>query len=106
MGTDLLDVFFDPISTQITIEDDWGMKPVLKIGKVTFERRPGYAQLFLEGFSKAFPEIFDIKNLREERITRMIVKPDGTVLGLAANKPMNDEKLEELVDSLMEVQAK
>ena len=48
LRTDLLDVFFDPISTQITIKHDWGVKPVLKIGKVTFERRPGDAQFFLE----------------------------------------------------------
>ena len=48
LRTDLLDVFFDPISTQITIKHDWGVKPVLKIGKVTFKRRPGDTQFFLE----------------------------------------------------------
>jgi outer membrane lipoprotein-sorting protein len=65
-----------------------------------------YAQAFLESFSKANPEFFDIKNLSQERLTRMIVMPNGTVLGLAANKSVSNEKLEELVDSLIEVQAK
>jgi hypothetical protein len=64
-----------------------------------------YARLYLEGFAKANPEFFDIKNLSEERFTRMIVMPDGTIMGLSANKQMSKEKLQELVESLIEIKA-
>jgi hypothetical protein len=53
-----------------------------------------YARLNLESFAKANPEFFDMRNLSEERFTRMIVMPDGTVLGLVANKKMSNEKLQ------------
>jgi len=62
-----------------------------------------YARLFLEGFAKANPEFLNIENLSEERFTRMIVLPDDTVMGLAANKQMSHEKLQQLVDSLKEI---
>ena len=64
-----------------------------------------YARLFLEGISKASPEFFSMENLSEERFTRMIFLPDRTILGLAANKQMSDEKLQELVESLKEIKA-
>jgi outer membrane lipoprotein-sorting protein len=64
-----------------------------------------YARLYLEGFAKANPEFFDIKNLSEERFTRMIVMPDGTIMGLSSNKQMSNEKLQELVESLIEIKA-
>jgi hypothetical protein len=64
-----------------------------------------YARLFLEGFAKANPELFNMENLSEERFTRMIVMPDGTVMGLSANKQMSNEKLQELVESLKEIKA-
>jgi hypothetical protein len=64
-----------------------------------------YARLFLEGFAKANPELFNMENLSEERFTRMIVMPDGTVMGLSVNKLMSDEKLQELVESLKEIKA-
>jgi len=64
-----------------------------------------YAQYFLKSFAEANPELFNIENLSEERLTRMIVMPDGTILGLAANKQMSDEKLQQLVDSLKEIKA-
>jgi outer membrane lipoprotein-sorting protein len=64
-----------------------------------------YARLNLESFAKANPEFFDMKNLSEERFTRMIVMPDGTVLGLVANKKMSNEKLQELIESLIEIKA-
>ena len=64
-----------------------------------------YARLFLEGFAGANPEFFSMENLSEERFARMIVMPDRTILGLAANKQMSDEKLQELVDSLKEIKA-
>ncbi len=64
-----------------------------------------YAQRFLESFAKANSEFFDIKNLSEERFTRMIVMPDGTIMSLSANKKMSNEKLQELVESLIEIKA-
>jgi len=64
-----------------------------------------YAQCFLESFAKANPDFFDIKNLSEERFTRMIVMPDGTIMGLSANKKMSNEKLQELIESLIEIKA-
>jgi hypothetical protein len=64
-----------------------------------------YARLYLEGFAKANPEFFDIKNLSEERFTQMIVMPDGTIMGLSSNKQMSKEKLQELVESLIEIKA-
>ncbi len=64
-----------------------------------------YARLNLESFAKANPEFFDMRNLSEERFTRMIVMPDGTVLGLVANKKMSNEKLQELIESLIEIKA-
>ena len=62
-----------------------------------------YAKYYLEAFGKASPEFFDIENLSEEKFTRMIVMPDNTILGLAVNKQMSDEKLQELVESLKEI---
>jgi hypothetical protein len=64
-----------------------------------------YASLYLESFAKVNAEFFDIKNLSEERFTRMIVMPDGTIMGLSANKQMSNEKLQELVESLIEIKA-
>ncbi|MHC4293755.1 MAG: hypothetical protein ACYSTX_05610 [Planctomycetota bacterium] len=64
-----------------------------------------YARLFLESFAEANSEFFDINNLSEERFTRMIVMPDETILGLSSNKQMSDERLEELVESLVEIKA-
>ncbi|MHC4460308.1 MAG: hypothetical protein ACYS30_02640 [Planctomycetota bacterium] len=64
-----------------------------------------YARLNLESFAKANPEFFDIKNLSEERFTRMIVMPDGTIMGLSSNKQMSNKKLQELVESLIEIKA-
>ncbi len=64
-----------------------------------------YARLNLESFAKANPEFFDMRNLSEERFTRVIVMPDGTVLGFVANKKMSNEKLQELVESLIEIKA-
>jgi hypothetical protein len=71
----------------------------------THPRSSEYARLFLESFAKANPEFFDIKNLSEERFARMIVMPDGTIMGLSANKQMSDKKLQELVESLIEIKA-
>ena len=63
------------------------------------------ARVFLESFVEAKPEFFDIKNLSEERFTRMIVMPDGAIMDLVANKQMSNEKLQELVESLIEIKA-
>ncbi|OHB78656.1 MAG: hypothetical protein A2Z25_20645 [Planctomycetes bacterium RBG_16_55_9] len=64
-----------------------------------------YARFYLDGFAKASPEFFNIENLSEERFTRMIVMPDGTILGLSANKQMSAARLQELVESLTEIRA-
>jgi hypothetical protein len=64
-----------------------------------------YARLFLEALTTVNSEFFNMENLSEERFTRMIVMPDETVLGLAANKQMSDEKLQQLVESLKEIKA-
>jgi outer membrane lipoprotein-sorting protein len=63
-----------------------------------------YAQLFLEAFAKAKPDLLGVDNLGEERITRMIVMPKGVVLGLSANKPLSNDALQELADALTEIQ--
>ncbi len=81
-------------------------KLVLETRGVKFYNHPNgsiYAQMFLESFAKAKPGFFDMKNLSEERVTRMIVLPNGTILGLAANQPLSDEKLQELVEALKEI---
>lgn len=62
-----------------------------------------YAQYFLESFTKANPE-FAYKTLSEDRFTRMIVTPDGVVLSLSANKEMSTEQLEELIESLVNIE--
>jgi len=64
-----------------------------------------YAQYFLEAFAKANPEFFNMENISEEKFTRMIVMPDGTIMSFSANKKMSDEKLQELVESLKEIEA-
>ena len=63
-----------------------------------------YARLYLEGFAKANPDFFNVENLSQERFTMMVVMPDGTVLGLVANKQMSDEKLQELIESFKAVE--
>ncbi|MBN2180625.1 MAG: hypothetical protein JW715_01830 [Sedimentisphaerales bacterium] len=63
-----------------------------------------YAQYYLKSFAEAKPDLFDVEKISEDRFTRMIVMPDGTVLGLASNKKMSDEKLQELVEALKEVE--
>ncbi len=85
---------------QLAVETPIGIK------LYTHPRGSDYARSYLEGFGKASPEFFDIKNLSEERFTRMIVMPDGTIMGLSANKQMSDKRLQELVESLIEIKAK
>ena len=48
---------------------------------------------FLESFAKAVPQFFDSNIVSEERFTRMIVMPNGTVTSLSANKQMSEEML-------------
>ena len=87
------------LKEQLVIETPSGAK------LYTHPKGSEYARLYLEGFAKANPEFFDIKNLSEERFTRMIVMSDGTIMGLSANKQMSNEKLQELVESLIEIKA-
>ncbi len=82
------------LKEQLVMETPSGVK------LYTHPRGSDYARLYLEGFAKAHPEFFDMGNLSEERFTRMIVMPDGTVLGLSANRQMSNERLQELVESL------
>lgn len=82
---------------QLTLETPRGVK------LYTHPNGSIYAQRFLESFAKAKSEFFDIKNLSEERFTRMIVMSDETIMSLSANKRMSDEKLQELVESLVEI---
>ncbi|RKY03815.1 MAG: hypothetical protein DRP56_10790 [Planctomycetota bacterium] len=62
-----------------------------------------YAEYFLKSFTKANPE-FNYQNLSEERFTRMIVMPGGTVMSLSANRKMSNEQLQELVESLVKIE--
>ena len=62
-----------------------------------------YAQRFLECIGDANPEFFDKNDLSEERFTRMIVMPDGIVLSLVSNKQLSIEKIQELVESIVEI---
>ena len=84
---------------QLTLETPRGVK------LYTHPNGSIYAQCFLESFAKANPEFFDIKDLSEERFTRMIVMSDGTIMGLSANKAMSDKRLQELVESLIEIKS-
>jgi len=62
-----------------------------------------FAQRFLESFADAEPDFFDKESLSEERFTRMIVMSNGKVLSLSANKKLSLEKMQELVESIVEV---
>jgi outer membrane lipoprotein-sorting protein len=63
-----------------------------------------YAQYFLKSFAEAKPDMFNAENIGDERFTRMIVMPDSTVLSISANKQMSDQRLQELVESLIAVE--
>ncbi len=62
-----------------------------------------YAKYFLESFAKAKPDLFNAADLSEERFTRMIVMPDGIVMSLSANKQMSNNRIQALVESLIEI---
>jgi len=64
-----------------------------------------YARFHLESFSKANPDFCHTEKLSDERFGGMIVLPDGTIVGLAANKRMSNQRLEELVESITEIEA-
>jgi len=64
-----------------------------------------YARSFLESISKVSPDLFDMKNLSEQRMTRMVVMPNGVVLGVCANQPLAEDRLLGLVESLTEIKA-
>ena len=85
------------LQEQLVLETPSGVK------LYTHPRGSDYARLYLEGFAKADPDFFDVGNLSEERFTRMIVMPDGTILGLSANRQISNERLQELVESLVEI---
>jgi len=87
------------LKEQLVLETPSGVK------LYTHPKGSEYARLFLDGFAKAYPGFFDMANLSEERFTRMIVMPDGTILGFSANQQMSNERLQELVESLVEIKA-
>lgn len=87
------------LKEQLVLETPSGVK------LYTHPKSSEYARLFLKGFAKAFPDFFNIENISEEKFSRMIVMPGGTIMGLSANKPMGDVRLQELVESLVEVKA-
>ena len=64
-----------------------------------------YAHAFVKSLAEANPDFFSIEDLSEERFTRMIVMADGTIMGLSANHKMTDQRLEELVESLAEIES-
>jgi hypothetical protein len=100
MHSDYKEAFMEWIlKEQLVMETPSGAK------LYTHPRGSDYARFYLKGFAEANPEFFDIKNLSEERFTRMIVMPDGTIMGLSSNKQMDKEKLQELVESLVEIKA-
>ncbi|MCK5564247.1 MAG: hypothetical protein KAJ07_03295 [Planctomycetes bacterium] len=65
-----------------------------------------YAQRFLDSFAKAKPDLFNAADISDQRITRMIVMPNGTVLGLVANKQISNDRIQALVESLVEINTK
>ncbi len=85
------------LKEQLVMETPSGVK------LYTHPRGSDYARLYLEGFVKADSEFFDMSSLSEERFARMIVMPDGTIMGLSANRQMSNERLQELVESLAEI---
>jgi len=64
-----------------------------------------YARLFLEAFAKVKPDMLGVDNVGGARITRMIVMPEGVVLGLSANKPLANSTLQEVVNALTIIKA-
>ena len=64
-----------------------------------------YAASYLEAYAKVSPVFFDMKNLSEQRTTRMVLMPNGVVLGVSANHPLEEGRLLELVESLKEIKA-
>jgi hypothetical protein len=69
----------------------------------THPRSTEYARIFLESFATVSPDFFDVKDLSEQRVTRMAVMPDGVVLGVCANQPIEESRLKELLGSLREI---
>ena len=90
---------------------EWVLKEQLvmetpsRVKLYTHQRGSEYARLYLKTFSTVNPEFFNIGNLSEERFGGMIVMPDGTIMGLSANRQMSNKKLQELVESLIEIEA-
>jgi len=62
-----------------------------------------YASSYLEAYAKVSPSFLDMKDMSDQRTTRMVVMPNGKVLGISANKPIEEGRLSELVESLKEI---
>lgn len=63
------------------------------------------ADLYLRNFAVQYPEFMNLKDLSEEKFTRMIVMPDGAIMDLSVNRQITAERLQELVESLIPVEA-
>ncbi len=62
-----------------------------------------YAKLMLEGIADVSPDLFEKADLSEQRLTRMVAMPNGVVLGVCANQPLEDGRLLELAGALQEI---
>lgn len=62
-----------------------------------------YAERYLTSFAKAAPELFSMEDFGDERQTRMFAMPNGVVVGAVFNKPIDEEKLTLLANSLKEI---
>lgn len=69
----------------------------------THPRGTEYAQYHLESFAKADPQFHHLQEISEEKDTRMVLLPDGTIVGLSWSRPLSDEKLNELVENIKAV---
>ena len=62
-----------------------------------------YAKLMLEAIADVSPGLFKKPDLSEQRFTRMVAMPNGVVLGVCANQPLEKGRLLELAQSLKEI---
>lgn len=63
-----------------------------------------YAEGFLKAVAKTVPDYFNNKDISNDRFTRMIAMPNGVVIGMVSNQLMSDEKLQEFVEVLKEIE--
>ncbi len=64
-----------------------------------------YASTYLGAYAEVTPGFLDMKDLSDQHTTRMVVMPNGVVLGVSANQPLKEDRLLALVESLKEIKA-